>query len=191
MLLECFSQQAEAALYLEIYLLCSQVSALPLGLWGCSPAGYRCGLSSPLVSQSLWWHTKLGSSQDIAHWYRSACPQAPGTYIWSWDREGKKNQNTESRVNGNHASCGKKTSSLHVDTPTCLDDLWGRGVKVEFGDEAVRDAKENLGLLFGLLLQLADCVHVSDGIHCRSKNNSNTHPLKIKHRTICSLMHSQ
>lgn len=63
---------------------------------------------------------------------------------------------------------------LHVhwtvlNAPSCPDDFRDRGVEVKLGDEAVRDSKENLWTLPSLLLQLAHCVHVSDGVHCRDK----------------------
>lgn len=55
--------------------------------------------------------------------------------------------------------------------PPYPDDFCNRRVEVELGDEAVCDAKENLRILLGLLLQLTHCVHISDGVHCRNKRN--------------------
>lgn len=59
-----------------------------------------------------------------------------------------------------------------VNSPAVLDDFRNRRVEVELGDEAVCDAKESLWVVLGLLLQLAHCVHVSNGIHCRDKDGA-------------------
>lgn len=63
-----------------------------------------------------------------------------------------------------------------LNPPSCPDDFSDRGVQVQLGDEAVHYAEEELCALLGLLLQLAHCVHVSDGIHCTDKvGNTHSH----------------
>lgn len=70
--------------------------------------------------------------------------------------------------------CFLKHQSV-LNAPSCPDDFSDGGVQVQLGDKAVHDAEEELGTLLGLLLELAHCVHVSDGIHCRHKVDTNNH----------------
>ena len=77
-----------------------------------------------------------------------------------------------------HQSC----VHICVCSPASPDDFWNRRVEVEFGDEAVCDAKESLGVLLSLLLKLSHCVHISDRIHCRDRNSSTK-----SHINVCSL----
>lgn len=51
--------------------------------------------------------------------------------------------------------------------PASLDDFGDGGVQVQLGDEAVGEAKESVGLLFSLQLQLVYGVNISDGVHCQ------------------------
>lgn len=66
--------------------------------------------------------------------------------------------------------------SVRLNPPPCSDDFSDRGIQVQLGDKAVHYPEEKLSTLLGLQFQLAHCVHVSDGIHCRDKVGT-THSL--------------
>lgn len=69
-------------------------------------------------------------------------------------------------------SCGGKKRESSNNLPTRFDHFGNRGVEIQPGDEAVRDAKESFGVLLGLVLQLAHGVHVGDGVYCRDTGST-------------------
>lgn len=155
--------------------------------------------SKPVVAEKAW-------SPPGQNWLVQLCMSSVTWNLHLELRQGKKTDwGIVNQTNVFNLACSKdwsKTPGLWgpwpfhesslctcMNSPAALDDFWNRRVEVELGDEAVCDAKESLRVVLGLLLQLAHCVHVSDGIHCTDKDGATNSRLQSFFLSVENRLH--